>query len=295
MSSRKPPPSDMEPEDPVEYVNDDDDEDEDEDEDDEDEFIPGMDDDDEEEEEDGAIVPLFDGVLSIDQEKFLHYRGEGFHLASTKSVDYNLLDSATKPASQLYTVIMEGPCDIESVGGNPTNRTMEMTWSVQDARQALLSSSQSKTAEKEEEEEEGKKAPALYYAVHGKQIDCVKGESLELQGGYSPSVQGTQASLVCQVRIIPTHLQVASSAAAAPVAAARVDNEDEDEDEADDGVDYEELIALHEDAGLTVEDLQKKYRSSRSTSESSPSKRQKTLEEAKHEPSEDDDGDDYCF
>lgn len=315
MSSKKPPPSDMEPEDPVEYVNgdedesgDDDDDDEyDEDDDEEDEFVPGMDDHDDDDDEDGAIVPLLDGILSIDTENILHYRGDGFHLASIKPVEHNLLSSSngsTKPAeNKVYAVVMEGPCDIESVSGNPTNRTMEMTWSVQDSRQALLSPSQIKSTKQKDvndndDEEEGKKAPALYYSVYGKQVDCAKGESLELQGGYSPNAQGKEVSLVCQVRIVQTHLQVAPAAAATPVAAARVDNEveEEDEDAADGGVDYDELIALHEDAGLSVEELQKKYRNRDSvTHQGSSPKRAKTHEDDEKEQEDDDDDEDYCF
>lgn len=291
----------MEPEDPVEYVNGDDDDDNDEeyDEDDEeeDEFVPGIDDDDDE--DDGAIVPLMDGILSIDPENILHYRGEGFHLASTKPVDCNLLNSGIKPTNKIYAVVMEGPCDIESVSGNPTNRTMEMTWSVQDSREAFLSPSKPKSAKPDDDDdadhgdEEGKKAPAVYYSVYGKQVDCVKGESLELRGGYSPTVQEKEVPLVCQVRIVQTHLQVASAAAAIPVAAARVDNEVEDEDEADGGVDYDELIALHEDAGLSVEDLRRKYRNRESANQGSPSKRAKTLDEEQQD--DDDDDEDYCF
>jgi hypothetical protein len=292
MSSQKPPPSDFTPEDPVEYVDGDvaddsnDEEYDDEDEEEEDEFVPGYDDDDE---EDGAIVPLLDGILSLDQENMLHYRGDGFHLVSTKPIDSNLLSSATKPANNVYAFVMEGPCDIESVSGTPTHRTMDMTWSVQDSREAFLSPSQGKRAKQDDdEEEENKKAPARFYSVYGKQADGGKGESLELQGGFSPTAQGNDINLVCQVRIVSTHPQTAV-AAATPVAAARVDNEvEDDDDEADDGVDYDELIALHEDAGLSVEELRRKYRTGESTE--SPSKRPKTQEKE-----QDDDDEDYCF
>jgi hypothetical protein len=290
MSSQKPPPSDFTPEDPVEYVDGDNDEDSndeeyDDDDEEEDEFVPDYDDAD----DDGAIVPLLDGILSIDQENILHYRGDGFHLASVKPLDCNLLSNATKPANNVYAFVMEGSCDIESVSGTHTHRKMEMTWSVQDSREAFLSPSQGKRADDDDDEEDNKKAPALYYSVYGKQTDAGKGESLELQGGYSPTAQGNEINLVCQVRIVSTHPQV-PAAAATPVAAARVDNEvEDDDDEADDGVDYDELIALHEDAGLSVEELRRKYRTAESAE--SPSKRPKTQEKEQ----DDDDDEDYCF
>ncbi|GAX25391.1 hypothetical protein FisN_5Lh489 [Fistulifera solaris] len=295
MSSQKPPPSDFTPEDPVEYVDGDDDEDSNDEEyheddgEEEDEFVPDYDDADDE--EDGAIVPLLDGILSVDRENILHYRGDGFHLASIKPLDCNLLSSAANPAIRVYAFVMEGPCDIESVSGTPTHRTMEMTWSVQDSCDAFLSPSQGKRADDDDndDEEENKKAPALYYSVYGKQADAGKGESLELQGGYSPTVQGNEINLVCQVRIVSTHPQV-PAAAATPVAATRMENEvEDDDDEVDDGVDYDELIALHEDAGLSVEELRRKYRTGESAEP--PSKRPKTQEKDQ----DDDDDEDYCF
>jgi hypothetical protein len=136
--------------------------------------------------------------------------------------------------------------------------------------------------------------PSLFYNVYGRQIDAR--ETLEFRGGYSPS-NGKEATLICQVRTAPTVPNlpaVAAAAKPAATAAARVDNEDDDEEDADDAVDYDELIALHEDAGLSVDDLQKRYRGKDDNTSASPSKKGKPAPKD-YDEDDDDDDDDYGF
>ena len=63
----------------------------------------GPHDDDDEVEPDGVIVPLFDGVLFMD-DKILHYRGEGFHIESTGPLEWNLVDYTAPRPTEPYTV-----------------------------------------------------------------------------------------------------------------------------------------------------------------------------------------------
>ena len=297
MSTKKPPPTDDEDyEGDFDYVQDDDDDDED---DDEGDFVPGAE---EEEEDEEEIVPLFDGTLSIDQEKLLHYRGEGIHLTSIEEVSPSLLTAEPPTNHQTMSIQMEGPCDVETNGsGNPTHRKMEVTWSVQktanNGGNAQLPLARAKRGDDDDDEGGGGgKMPSLCYRVYGRQMDTAKGEILEFKGSYSPT-GSKEASLVCQVRIVQSKPPVAtgaSASAAKPVAAAaaRVANDDDDDgdddDDADDGVDYEELIALHADAGLPVEALRKRYRGEKGD-DSTPSKKGKPM------PKSDDDDDDYGF
>ena len=301
---KKPPKTDEDYEE-VEYVPEEefDDDDDDEDEDDEAEFVPGHDDDnDGEEEEEEEIVPLFDGVLSISaQDQILHYRGEGFHLSSVEAVKWNMLDANAKrpPGSNMYTIQMEGPCDVETGSVKRTHRKLEVTWSLQETivnGNGKIPAMAKKGDEDEEEEET--KVPSVVYRVYGRQIEATKGEILEFRGGYSPPSDGSskEVSMVCQVRIVkstPSVATVATGKPAAAAAAARVDTTDDDDD--DEGeVDYEELIALHEDAGLSVDALRKRYRGGQGAIEesSSPVKRGKPMPD---DDDDDDDDDDYGF
>ena len=280
MSTKKPPPSYGDIEDEVEYVQEDEDEDE------EDDFVPGVEEEDAGEEEEEAIVPILEGLFTLDGENLLHYRGEGFHLASTRPVEWNILDQDTKPPKSMCSLDMEGTMDIETVSGKPTFRKMEVTWSVHSLAGLVRPARQGKADPNEEKDDS--KMPSLTYNVYGRQVDCSKGEALEFRGSYPPA-NGKEVSMSAQVRLVPTALAAAAAAKPAPAAAARVDNDEDEDDNDDDGVDYEELIALHEDAGMSVADLKKRYQGQESEKvEASPQKKGKFM------PDDDDDSD-YGF
>ena len=79
-----------------------------------------------------------------------------------------------------------------------------------------------------------------------------------------------------------------TSAARAAASASNESDEEDDEEDFDDGVDNEELLALHQDAGLPLESLRKRYRDGAPSQESNqklPAKKGKS----------DDDDDDYGF
>jgi hypothetical protein len=146
---------DPEEDDEAEYNEDDDEQDEEDD--DEDDFIPGADvesegDEDYDDDQDEEAVPFLDGTLSIDDMNKLHFRGDGFHLQSSTSVGWNLLDRSVQPTQPSCTVEMVGPCDVvaggdsegtgttaPSVPSQPPNRKgtprkLQVTFTVQEGK-----------------------------------------------------------------------------------------------------------------------------------------------------------------
>jgi len=268
--------------------------------DDEADFVPGMDEEDDDEDDDA--FPMLDGNLFLDEDQKIHYKGHGFHLTSDQVVPWNLLDSKVKPKEQACHLIMNGPCDLESTGkGKPTPRKIEVTWTLEDSSSLNGGENQKITALSrkkgdESDEKNGGKMPTTYYRVFGQQIDAPEGDIIEFKGGYHPT-DGKKLGLLCQARMTTSSNVAAGVAAARPaaaVASARTDKDDEDEDdlnEADGQVDYDELIALHEDAGLSVDALRKRYRGPTEGADESPPKKKA----ASKEDDDDDDDDDYGF
>jgi hypothetical protein len=317
-----------------------DDDDSEDDDDDEAEFVPGALD---EDDDDDIVVPLLDGHLFIDKENKLHYQGPGFHLTAAKPPSWNLLNRLEKPKETMYTVRMEGSCDVEiPASGNQTHRNFDITWSASEKQPSTPGKSKSNgeggvvhvpsppiaanvAGLKEEDNDgddekqngnhndhdEGQKLPPIYYTVYGQQtmaLDSAPLEIMEFQGGYHPG-NGKRLPLACRVRMVASKPASASASAAAasskPAAAAaasahRVDDDDEDDededyDDADDEVDYEELIALHEDAGLPVDALRKRYHSGAVQEQQDNEKKKAKPTPKSCEDDDDDDDDDYGF
>jgi hypothetical protein len=89
------------------------------------------------------------------------------------------------------------------------------------------------------------------YSVFGKGTDA--SGAFEFFGNLHPSdAHHHSIPLICQKRQVLKKSPVVAAAVAAS-------NEDDDDDDADEEVDYNELIALHQDAGLSVADLRKRY------------------------------------
>jgi hypothetical protein len=236
-----------------------DDDDHDDDDDEEADFVPGVDD--EEEEEDDFAGHVLDGKLTYKNGQLL-YRGEGFHLASTSTVDKNVLE----PIKDLsLTIEMTGSCEIQpSSGLKPAPRTISVSWNLGEPPSS---------APKDDDE----KAPSVYYQVYGRQ-EGTEGDLIEFRGGYYPEKNSQEVSLVCQARTIAP---VAAAAAAKPAAAAAAPNSEDEADEeedADDDLDYDELIALRQDADLSVDELRKRYNTNGDHDEPA-TKREKIVEE----------------
>ena len=157
----------------------------------------------------------------------------------------------------------------------------------------------------EAEEKEDTKASGhqpVVYRVMGQQIDTHGGDTMEFMGVYYlPNKVVEENALTCQVRILPATPVVATTpvaaASAARIATEEDDDEDEDyaEDDYEEGVDYNELIALHEDAGLSVDALQKRYRGRDDAEEEEEGKPPAKMSKKPPPPADDDDDDDYGF
>jgi hypothetical protein len=331
----------------TEEEDDDDDEEEDEHYDDDDdsedeaEFVPGALD---EEDDDDTVVPLLDGHLFIDKDGKLHFQGQGFHLTAAKPPSWNLLSRLEKPKETMYTVRMEGTCDVEiPTSGNQTHRNFDVTWTASEKEpsspgkssngggegvvhlpspSAGLKGEDNGNDEKQNgnhDDDQGQKLPPIYYTVYGQQTldsagnglgnggnghsGAAVGEIMEFQGGYYPA-NGKRLPFLCRVRMVASKPASASAAASKPAAAAasahRVDDdddEDEDYDDADEEVDYDELIALHEDAGMPVDALRKRYHSgaAKEEQEDSGKKKAKPTPTPKSADDDDDDDDEYGF
>jgi hypothetical protein len=92
--------------------------------------------------------------------------------------------------------------------------------------------------------------PSDVFTVYGKGKNNFG--AFELLGQLDPSTAEERAvPLECRKRMV----------SAAPVAAAAAVADEDDDDDADEELDYDELMALHEDAGLSVDDLRKRYAS----------------------------------
>lgn len=303
MSAKAPPQTadDEEVDNPYEFDDDDDD--------DEQDFMPGMDEDDGDDDDDVAVL---DGILSMGESNKLHYKGNGFHLISTKSVqvngdNWNPLDATTTEGKQrdndsklssvtnshndnVITMMMEGECE-------SAHRKFEVQWTKSssmsfssnhdddddgDNRNTRIRRRMKTTRDASDDGDDDEKAPSLYCNVFGReQVDDSKTSSsiIEFRGGYFPPSSSSskkngekkEVHLACQIRQImanKTNSSVACSPAAAsakpaPAAAAvarRGENDDDEEfDDADEELDYDELIALHQDAGLSVDALRKRY------------------------------------
>jgi hypothetical protein len=118
-----------------------------------------------------------------------------------------------------------------------------------------------------------------------------RGNGFELYGKI-PSDAMNGFRLICRYRYDETiHVGAFSSTtatvAAKAVATAGSDVEDDVMD-ADQGVDYDELIALHEDAGMSVADLRKRY-AKHPRGHTSPAKRSKRTPSSDYDEGDNDD------
>lgn len=237
--------------------------------------------------------------------------GESFEVIMTGPCDFESATAKAPPVKLKVTFTLIPSSEVNTVAGAlPISHSREV--STADTNGSLLSS-QLKKAPSEDDDEKVKatkspgdsdgKVSGLAYRVFGQQIDTHGGDVMEFKGAFYPSKQNEeQVTLVCQVRIVASMPGPAPAAVAvaASAATARIDkfddDEDDDDEEYEEDVDYDELIALHEDANLSVDMLQKRYRGSQSE-EKLPAKR--TKKPPPKPPSdngdEDDDDDDYGF
>jgi hypothetical protein len=136
----------------------------------------------------------------------------------------------------------------------------------------------------------------LVYSITGKQVEAEGDSIMEFHGFFRPPApEKTNLFLIGSVKV--THAAAAAASAQAPPAAAAKaaakrsrDDEDDDSVTNDGGVEYNELIALHDDARLSTEELRLKYYGGAPAgAKPAPRKRAKSTE------ADDDDDDDIGF
>lgn len=232
------------------------------------EFAPGDDDDSDDDDEapfdadnDDEDYTTLQGTISRHDGRLIykgHILTETFELKSKEPSVYWAVHHPTKTSadeanpSRMRTIEMEGIMGKDNV-------TVDLT----------LTSQRNETGKSEavgkkghDEEEDGKKPAASpskqasnsLYSVFGKGRDS--SGAFEFYGQLDPSTaEHHTMKLECQKKSVSAAPAAAAAAAAPPPA------DDDDEDDADEGMGYDELIALHEDAGMSVEDLRKRYQS----------------------------------
>lgn len=241
--------------------------------------------------DDEDAKPRLDGILSLDQSKKLRYQGDGFRFTSLEPMKMNFLDVNTRPESSAYIFQMEGDCAIIADARSsstaaisaenkklPGLRLIQVTLSSQGSDDSLLDDSIGKATKPtsklkkcddsdSDQDVRDQKESFREFRIYGKQLESTESDGmlLEFSGVFRPTVENANsASLISQIRFIPANndTSTANSPNRATAAATgykrKCDSEDyydKDEDE----VDYDELIALHEDAGLSVEAIRKRY------------------------------------
>jgi hypothetical protein len=312
---------------------DEDDEDEDDDDDDDDdeaEFHPGIDDvtdddeddyqqdDDDDDDDDDSEAVRWKGKLSF-ANGTLKYSGvtsEGnsflVHSKKSESLYWNwYCPTATKQEDQsprMRTISLEGTPSNVSI-------TITATDQKQQQQQQQQHSNKNLKDDQDRDENDGKMAAKMpptegkkqatsaalptwmIYSVYG------QGDGFELYGELLPHALShpdkqtddevsTSVPLECRYRSTTQHQHAARAAAVATA----VSDDDDDIVDADQGVDYNELIALHEDAGMTVGEIRKRFgRRADATANEESNKKAKTIPEVEKDDDDDDDDEDVGF
>jgi hypothetical protein len=105
------------------------------------------------------------------------------------------------------------------------------------------------------------------YVFEACQIGYANGTTHKIRGIFHPLHASSKATRIFLIAFVQTNqASAAASSAASPAKPAaattsrkRGRNDEEDEDDGDDGVGYQELIDLHDDAGLSTEELRRRY------------------------------------
>ena len=263
----------------------------------EDEFVPGYDDEEEEDDQDvvGESQRRWEGRLTIDDEKKLHWKGVGFELTSKEPCQVNVLTERFSDAQEMM-VDFSGPVEEDGSDHNHSSSSnlKRPPPSIKTFNVKFLSTNENgsgKTASVEgggnEEQQDEKKSSAF---VHGVKIygaetwdaapsGCTK---IEFMGSFS-ATGNDSVPLTCLVRRIPTTAASAPKASPVAAAAARPEPVDDDDDdvlvEEEHQVEVSELIALREEAGLSVEEIRKRYSERTRTADTKRSKYEKEEDE----------------
>lgn len=257
--------------------------DDDDDDDDEAEFQPGMDEDDDDQndyEEEGDDLAVWDGLLKYEESK-LSYQGktsEGISFEFTSlplhwDLDHLTQVEGSKCATdpRMRTIILEEKSleekckkiqfTIRKVSEGESSTPGSVGNSEGAEKMPFKGKSTGEDDDDDDDESEKKMAsPSKKGAAQEKIVVYTvfgQGDGYELYGEWknidiSSAKESGTLSFDCRYK------PFSPSATDAPAARKK---EDEDEDLDEEKVDYNELIALHEDSGLPVQELRKRYRS----------------------------------
>lgn len=151
---------------------------------------------------------------------------------------------------------------------------------------------------------EGKAPPAAgaIYVLQGSQIPDTPGESIRtFRGLFRAPSDTTRDSTFVTVAIQASEAGAAAGGAAKPAPAAAASaarkrgRDNEEEDDGDEGVGFQEVIDLHDDAGLSTDELRRRYYGGGGASADSNKKPKAVVAAAAIEDDDDDDDDDYGF
>jgi hypothetical protein len=233
-----------------------------------------------------------------------------------------------------YLFEMDGTCDIidddsthdgDKISGSspekshPTRRRIQVTWTEQNDESKLETEPQKLKGRLKDDEgfddvddDQPKKASAQLksskiYQLYGKEIQSSElndNKLLELKGDYKPVNEFSTESitiLVSHIRYVDAEIEkisVVNSSPSTTAAASRLSNDNSDDDDyGDTGVDYDELIALHEDANIPVESVRKRLRNGTDNGNDTTPKKFKPPPSSRQDEDDDeiDDDDDVGF
>lgn len=155
---------------------------------------------------------------------------------------------------------------------------------------------QSPSSEGKKQVPKSTKSYNVAYTFVGYQVDSETGKNLKLRGIFYPPIDNSEKLfLICSVTTVEGSPKVASLAtatvaSATATAAKRKRLDDDDSGDDNDGVDCQELIDLYDEAGLSTDELRRRYYKTSSSNDDVSSKRPATDKRTK--PSEGDDRDD---
>jgi hypothetical protein len=283
----------------------------DEDDDEEADFDPEDDDDDDDDDDEAPEEPLtLEGVMTKDgthvRYKGRTSEGDPFTFSSTKPLHWN-------PALPLESVpsgdAINNATTTTTTSSTTSSRSILMEGGIGTAKKAtvtfLLSHEDrppvkkpigKSTGESDEDDGDGE----LEQPSSGGQQPCkvvATASTFRLTGMLRPTTGNLLCTLVPVERASTTTTATASTTSAAAASAKKNRNDDDDDDDdddaaADEGIGYDELIALHEDAAMPVEQLRKRT-AYRGTDDGDGLKKLKSAPTDEGDDDDDDDDDEF--
>jgi hypothetical protein len=268
-------------------------------------FEPDDDDDDDDDDfdEESPEEPLtLEGVMSKDG-THIRYKGstsEGdpFTFSSSKPLHWNPalpLESVPSGNTTATAATATSSRSILMEGGIGTAKKATVTFLLSnDDRNPVNKPIGKSTGESDDENDDGK--PKQHPSSGGEQLCSVvaTASSFRLMGMLHPKT----GNLLCTY--VPIE-RASTTTTSAPAAAASTkknrnyddDDDDDDDADADEGIGYDELIALHEDASMPVEQLRKRTASRGTDDDDGVKKQLKATPTDKKDDDNDDDDDEF--